>query len=181
MRELELRRHAERAKEADALSPEGRTHAESVGRTLPTDFGLVFVSPAKRAAETVAWFLRGSGQPVPSHGVVAGLASEAEDRWRAAGKAAGSSRIDDVMSVDPRLVADESARLAAVIRNELFAHIPNGMKGLAVGHSPLIEAGVYGLLNVVVEPLRECEGVHLTMDEQDEIRLQELRLPNEEA
>jgi broad specificity phosphatase PhoE len=181
LKELELRRHAERAKDADALSPEGRAHAESVGRTLPIDYAVVFVSPAKRAAETLAWLLRGSGQPVPSHGVVAGLASEVEDRWRTAAKAAGSSRMDIVATQDAQLVSDESARLARVVREELFGHVAAGTKGLAVGHSPLIEAAVYGLLNLVLEPLRECEGVHLTMDEQGELRVQELRLPGEEA
>jgi broad specificity phosphatase PhoE len=181
MKELELRRHAERAEDADALSPDGRAHAESVGRTLPTDYGVVFVSPAKRAAETVAWFLRGSGQPVPSHAVVAGLASDVEDRWRTAAKAAGSSRMDVLATEDAELVTDESARLARLVRDELFGRIPDGMKALAVGHSPLIEAAVYGLLNLVVEPLRECEGIHLTMDEQGELRVQELRLPAEGA
>ena len=149
MRELELRRHAERTKDADALSAEGRAQAETVGRTLPTDFAVVFVSPARRTAETVAWLLRGSGQPVPTHAVVAGLASEVEDRWCSA-KAAGSSRIDVVSAGDPELVSQEAERLAGVVR-ELFDHIPDGMKGLAIGHSPLIEAAVYGLMNLVVD------------------------------
>jgi broad specificity phosphatase PhoE len=175
MRELELRRHAERAKDADELSPEGRAHAETVGRGLPTDYGVVFVSPAKRTAETVAWLLRSSGQPVPTHAVVAGLGSEIEDRWRAAAKSAGSSRVDLVSGVDPELVAGEARRLAGVVR-ELFDHIPGGMKGLAVGHSPLIEAAVYGMLSLVIEPLHELEGVHLTMDDRGEVRIQELRI-----
>ena len=180
MRELELRRHAERTKDADALSAEGRAQAETVGRTLPTDFAVVFVSPAKRTAETVAWLLRGSGQPVPTHAVVAGLASEVEDRWRSAAKAAGSSRIDVVSAGDPELVSEEAERLAGVVR-ELFDHIPDGMKGLAIGHSPLIEAAVYGLMNLVVEPLGECEGVRLTSDDQGELRIAEIRLPAEGA
>jgi broad specificity phosphatase PhoE len=180
MRELELRRHAERAKDVDELSPDGRAHAETVGRGLPTDYGVVFVSPARRTAETVAWLLRGSGQPVPTHAVVAGLGSEVEDRWRSAAKAAGSSRVDQVSAEDPELVAQEAERLAGAVR-ELFDHIPEGMKGLAVGHSPLIEAAVYGLLSLAIEPLGELEGVHLTMDDQGGVRIQELRLPAEEA
>ena len=175
MRELELRRHAEREKDADALTAAGRARAESVGRSMAADYAVVFVSPAKRTAETVAWFLRGSGQPVPTHGVVAGLGSGVEDRWRSAAKAAGSSRIDAVASVDPELVADESARLADVIR-QLFDDVPEGRRGLAVGHSPMIEAAVYGLLTLIIEPLSECEGVHLTLDDAGEVRLQELRL-----
>src|SRR5207245_11158265 len=90
---IKLLRHAARAKDTDALSPEGRVQAEDAGRTLPQDYAFVFVSPARRAAETVAWLLRGSGRRLPSHAIIPGLASEAEDRWRAAAKAAGSSRI----------------------------------------------------------------------------------------
>lgn len=159
MKTIEFRRHAEREKEADALSPEGRAHAENVGRTLP-EYGVVFVSPAKRAAETVAWFLRGSGQQVPSHAVVAGLLSEEEDRWRSAGKAAGSSRVDAIARHDADLVQRESTRLKGVVE-ELFDRIPEETRAIAVGHSPLIEAAVYGLTGVIIEPLSECEGVAL--------------------
>src|ERR1700736_3008293 len=103
MKVIELRRHAARANDADALSPEGRVQAEDVGRGLRTDYAVVFVSPAQRAAETVAWFLRGSGTPLRAHAVVPGLASEVEDRWRQAARAAGSSRLDAVMATDPGL------------------------------------------------------------------------------
>jgi broad specificity phosphatase PhoE len=175
MKSIEFRRHAERAKDADALSPEGRVQAEDVGRTLPNDYAFVFVSPAKRTAETVAWFLRASRQPVPHHAVVPGLATEVEERWRAASKAAGSSRVDALMAADPALVAEESTRLAGVFA-ELFERVPTGATGLAVGHTPLIEAAVYGLLHVVVEPLGTCEGILLILDEAGDLRLEELRL-----
>jgi broad specificity phosphatase PhoE len=92
VRTVEFRRHAARQKDADALSPEGQAQAEEVGRSLSTDYAIAFVSPAKRAAETMAWFLRGSGQPLPPHAVIADLASGEEDRWRAAVKSAGSTR-----------------------------------------------------------------------------------------
>ena len=176
MRSIELRRHADRAKDADALSPEGRVEAEDVGRTLPTDYAFVFVSPAKRAAETVAWFLRASTQPLPPHAVVPGLGSDVEDRWRAASKAAGGGRLDALLAEDPGLVNEESARLAGVVR-DLFDRVPTGERALAVGHSPLIEAAVYGLMRMIVEPLGTCEGVRLTRDEAGELRLEELRLP----
>jgi broad specificity phosphatase PhoE len=176
VKELELRRHGEREKDADALTEAGRARAEDVGRGMPTDFAVVFVSPAKRAAETLAWLLRGSGQPLPDHAVVRELASEAEDRWRAVAKQATGPRIDTIANVDPSLVEEESMRLARVVEG-LFDRIPPGGKGLAVGHTPLIEAAVFGLLNLVIEPLAECEGVHLTQDDQGEYRVQELRLP----
>lgn len=174
MKTVELRRHAEREKDADALSPEGRVHAESVGRTLSADYAVVFVSPAKRAAETVAWFLRGSGRQVPPHAVIAGLLSEEEDRWRSAGKAAGSSRIDVMARQDPDLIQRESTRLKGVVE-ELFDRVPEEGRGLAVGHSPLIEAAVYALTGVIIEPLSECEGVTLLRQVSGEYRLEELR------
>jgi broad specificity phosphatase PhoE len=176
MKELDIRRHAEREKDADALTAAGRARAEDVGRGLPTDYAVVFVSPAKRAAETLAWFLRGSGQGLPDHAVVRGLASEVEDRWRAAAKAAGTGRIDAVTREDPSLVAEESAHLAHVVQS-MFDRVPPGGRGLAVGHTPLIEAAVYGLLGLAVEPLGECEGVHLTQEDSGGYRLQEIRLP----
>jgi hypothetical protein len=96
--------------------------------------------------------------------VAEALASPVEDRWRAAAKAAGTGRIDAVRQHDPELVDDESRRLADGVL-ELLTHVPDGGRGLAVGHSPLIEAAIYGLTGQVIEPLGECEGVALEQDE----------------
>jgi broad specificity phosphatase PhoE len=159
VRALELRRHAPRDPGGDRLSAEGQQLAEQVGRELPGGYAVVFTSPARRAAQTAAWFLRGLGQNLPAdHGVTDGLASPAEDRWRKAAKAAGSSGIHAIRSQDPALVDEESARLAAAVR-DLLAEIRDGGRGLAVGHSPLIEAAVFGLTGTVIDPLAECEGV----------------------
>jgi broad specificity phosphatase PhoE len=169
---LELRRHATRDPDADRLSAEGQAQAEAVGRDLPGGYDAVFTSPAQRAAETMAWFLRGLGQKLPAqHGVTDGLASPVEDRWRAAAKAAGTGRIDAVREQDPSLVDDESRRLGDAVR-ELLVSVPEGRRGLAVGHSPLIEAAVFGLTNQVIEPLSECEGV-LLREEDGRVRLAE--------
>jgi hypothetical protein len=140
------------------------------------DFDMLFLSPASRAGETGAWFFRGSRQFFLEPVLVPGLASERENEWRDAAKAAGSSRVDAIMAQDPRLVADESARLAGEVR-ALLDRIPEGGAGLAVGHSPLIEAAVYGLTGAIVDPLAECEGVGITQDDAGEHRIQELRLP----
>jgi hypothetical protein len=74
-----------------------------------------------------------------------------------------------VEEVDRDLVEKESARLAAAMR-DLLAEVPEGGRGLAVGHSPLIEAAVYGLTGTVIEPLAECDGVLLEEDA-GEVRL----------
>ena len=164
MRALELRRHAPRDPEADALSEQGRALALHVGKNLPGGYAAVFTSPARRAAETAAWFLRGLGQQLPAdHGVSDGLGSPVEDRWRAAAKAAGTGRIDAVRGRDAELVETESARLAEAVRR-LLAEVPEDARGLAIGHSPLIEAAAYGLTDRVIEPLAECEGILLEDD-----------------
>jgi broad specificity phosphatase PhoE len=164
VRSLELRRHAPRDPEADRLSAGGAVLAEEVGATLPGGYDAVFTSPAKRAAETAAWFLRGLRQQLPPrHGVAEGLTSTIEDRWRSAAKAAGTGRIDAVRAQDPELVETDSARLAEAV-DELISSLPEEGKGLAVGHSPLIEAAVYGLTGAVIEPLKECEGVLVEED-----------------
>lgn len=149
MRTLELRRHATRDPQMDRLSPEGRVQAEEVGRSLGGPFAFVFVSPAERAAETVAFFLRGLGQQLPPHAVVPGLAAKDND---------GSS-----------------LAMAGVI-SALLDTVVEGERALAVGHTPLIELAVLGLTGRELEPLGECEGVLLTQEEDGHIEVQELRL-----
>jgi Fructose-2,6-bisphosphatase len=175
MKQLDLFRHAQRMKDLDALSPEGRMRAENLGESLPNDYAVAFVSPAYRAAETVAWIMRGSKQVIPDHAVVPGLASPEEARWRTAGKAAKSQRLDSFLADDPELVVEEARRMAGVVA-ELFDQVPEGGHGLAVSHTPLVEAAVYGLTGVVLEPLTECEGVRLTLDDGGQYRIEELRL-----
>ncbi len=148
MKTLEIRRHARRDPNEDRLSPEGRAQAADVGRMLTGGYDVVFVSPAQRAAETVAWFLRASGQQLPEHAVVPGLAGEGTD---------GSPE-----------------QLGEVLRAVLAA-VPDGGRGLAVGHTPLIEKATARLTGRTIEPLHECEGVLIT-DDGGDIRLEELRL-----
>jgi broad specificity phosphatase PhoE len=174
MKSIEFRRHAARSPSEDALSAEGRAQAEAVGRTLSGEYAAVFVSPARRAAQTAEVFLEAAGRASPAT-VEPGLASALEDRWRAAGRAAGTSRIGDLARVDPDLVQRESQRLAGVAER-LFDRVPDGARALAVGHTPLIEAMVYGLLGREVEPLGECEGVLLTRDARGDYTVEELRL-----
>jgi len=149
MKTLELRRHAKRDPDADRLSPEGRAQAEDVGRTLAGGYAVVFVSPAKRAAESVACFADGLNAQLPDYAVVAGLAGQGTDGTPAA--------LGNVLA-------------------ELLRQLAEGSRGLAVGHTPLLEKAVLGLTGRRIEPLSECEGVLLTQDG-DEIRVEELRLP----
>ncbi len=149
MRSLELRRHAARDREADRLSPQGRAEAEDLGRTVDASWDVVFSSPAARAAETVAWILRGAGRQLPAHEVVPGLLGEREE--------------------------DRTPTALASVVADLLGRVPIGGRGLAVGHTPLIERAVLGLTGREIEPLRECEGVLLVEEDDGSIRVEELR------
>jgi phosphohistidine phosphatase SixA len=150
VRTLEIRRHAQRDPDADRLSAEGRTQAQAVGAGLAGGYGVIFISPAQRAAETVAWMLRGLGEQLPAHAVIPGLAAKDND---------GSP-----------------LAMAGVVAALLDA-VPDGGHGLAVSHTPLIERAVLGLTARELEPLAECEGVLLSKQHDDApVEVQELRL-----
>ena len=150
MRTLEVRRHARRDPAADALTAAGRAQAEDVGRTLTEPFDVVFISPAQRTAETVAWLLRGFGGQLPPHAVIPGLAAQDNDG---------------------------SPLAMAGVLSALLDAITDGGRGLAVSHTPLIERGILGLTAKEIEPLAECEGIVLSREGEDgELELVELRL-----
>ncbi|GIV00230.1 MAG: hypothetical protein KatS3mg014_1845 [Actinomycetota bacterium] len=148
MRTLEVRRHAKRDPEEDRLSPEGRAQAEALGRELTGAFDVVFVSPAARAAETLTHLARGLGRDLPPPRVVPGLAGEGTDR---------------------------SPLAMAGVLGALLDAVPEGGRGLAVGHTPLIERAVLGLVGREIEPLSECEGVLVTRTDEGGILVEELR------
>ena len=150
VRQLELRRHARRDPDADRLSAAGRAQAEDVGRATHSTYDVVFVSPAHRAAETAAWFLRGAGQQLPDHEVVPGLGGQDSTGGSAEGMAAGV--------------------------RALLARVPDGGRGLAISHTPLVERAVLGLTGDTVEPFSECEGVVVSVDAEGSIDIEELRL-----
>jgi phosphohistidine phosphatase SixA len=150
VRVLELRRHAKRDPSADRLSPDGRRQAEDVGRTLTGGWDVIFVSPAMRTAETVAWFLRARGEQLVPHAVIPGLAGEGTDR---------------------------SPLAMAGVVTALLDAVPEGGRGLAVGHTPLIERAVLGISAQEIAPLAECEGVLLSReDDEHPVRVRELRI-----
>ena len=111
----------------------------------------VFVSPATRAAETAAWILRGAGQQLPEHAVIPGLAGR------------------DATGGSPEA-------MAAGVR-ALLAEVPEGGRGLAVGHTPFVERAAFGLTGREPDPMAECEGLLVTLDEGGSLSVEELRLP----
>lgn len=151
MAQLELRRHATRDPSADRLSPAGRALAEDVGRTRhDVAYAAVFVSPAARAAETAAWFLRGAGRQLPTHAVIPGLAGQDGSGGSPEGMAAGVRALLD------RLGEDEVA--------------------LAISHTPLVERATLGLTGRETAPMRELEGILVTRDADGHVEVEELRL-----
>jgi phosphohistidine phosphatase SixA len=149
VRTLEVRRHARRDPRADRLSPEGRAQAEDLGRATGARYDVVFVSPAQRAAETAAWFLRGAGEQLPDHAVIPGLGGR-----------------------DPTGGSPEG--MAAGLR-ALLERIPEGGRGLAISHTPLVEHAALGLTGREVEPLAELEGLLLTLGDDGALSIEVLR------
>lgn len=149
MKQLELRRHARRDPAADALSPEGRADAQRLGSEATAPYDRIFGSPAARAAETAAWFLRGATQQLPEHAVVPGLAGQDATGGSPDGMAAGV--------------------------RALLAQLPDGARALAISHTPLVERAARGLGHPV-EPMRECEGILVTQHDDGRIEVEELRL-----
>lgn len=149
MKVLELRRHAIRDQDVDRLSAAGRAQAEDAGRSSGVTYDAVFVSPAQRAAETAAWFLRGAGQRLPEHAVIPGLAGKDASGGSPEGMAAGVRALLD------RLCDDE--------------------RGLAISHTPLVERAAFGLSGREILPLAECEGILVTLSDDGTIDVAELR------
>jgi phosphohistidine phosphatase SixA len=154
MERLELRRHAPREAMRDALSARGRAMAEDVGRTGGARYDVVFVSPAERAAETAAWILRGGGRQLPpEHSVIPGLGGQDATGGSPEGMAAGVRALLD--------------------------RVPDGGLGLAISHTPLVERAALGLVGREVEPMRECEGLLITRDDDGRLTVDELRLADD--
>lgn len=150
MKVLELRRHARRDPAVDRLSPEGRAQAEDVGRAMVEPYSSVFVSPAERAAETAAWLLRGAGQQLPDHAVIPGLGGRDASGGSPEGMAAGVRALLD--------------------------RIPDGGRGLAISHTPLVERAAFGLTGREIAPLSECEGILVVLDDHGSVSVAEIRL-----
>jgi phosphohistidine phosphatase SixA len=150
VRQLEVRRHAKRDPNRDALSAEGRAQAEDVGRESAAGYDAVFVSPAERAAETAAWIVRGSGRQLPEHGVIPGLAGKDATGGSPEGMAAGV--------------------------RALLASVPEGGVGLAVGHTPFVERAMTGLTGREPTPFAELEGIRAILHDDGSLDVEEIRL-----
>lgn len=158
-REIELRRHTDA--DGDALTAEGIRAGLEIGRRLGGDYHLAVSSGAQRATQTLACFLAALGQRVLGGVIVVPeLRSQAEDRWRAAYREAGSGELAALREADPELVAEDSERLGAGLRRVLD-RLPDGGRALVVGHSPTNEAAVFGLTGEIVPSLAKGAGIRV--------------------
>jgi broad specificity phosphatase PhoE len=156
-RYVELRRHTDN--DGDLLTEEGVRAALEIGRRLTGPYALLVSSGAQRATQTLACFACALTEPVDGGVTVEpGLRSDVEDRWRAAYQTAGSGELAALQDADPGLVREDSARLAAGLR-QMIDRLPDGGRALAVGHSPTNEAAVFGLTGEIVGPMSKGAGV----------------------
>ena len=65
--------------------------------------------------------------------------------------------------------------MAAGVR-ALLDQIPDGATALAISHTPLVERAAFGLTGRPVEPMAECEGILVSVDDAGTISVDELRL-----
>ena len=156
-RRVELRRHTDN--ESDVLTPDGVRAALQIGAGLDADYAVIVSSGAQRATQSAACMLAALGRQVPGGVVVdSRFRSDVEDRWRSAYEAAGAGDIESFRRVDPELVATEAALLGAALK-ATFERLTDGERALVVGHSPMQEVAVYGLVGEVLEPLGKGEGI----------------------
>ena len=163
MRYVELRRHTDA--DGDDLTARGVADAEAIGREgLHPPYALFVSSGAVRATRTAVILRHACGQDESPVLEVSGLRSSVEDRWRAAGEAAGKgATVEGIRGVDPDLVDHEERLLGGAVRR-VVESLPEGGRALAIGHSPMIEAAVAGLTGRAVEPLTKGAGVLLVED-----------------
>ena len=161
MRYVELRRHADN--DGDALTPDGISAAEAIGRDHLNPPYAAFVSTGAARATQMLKILRLAAdqedQPIIE---ASGLRSSVEDRWREAARSAGKGAdLEAMRVVDPELVEKESQMLGLTLR-QVVNDLPHGGRALVVGHSPTHEAAILGLTGELVPPLSKGQGVLLT-------------------
>jgi phosphohistidine phosphatase SixA len=164
MRYVELRRHTDN--DGDRLTEQGITDAEALGRdTLSPPYSAFVSSGAARATEMLTILRRAAHQTEVPITVEQGLRSAVEDRWRAAGKAAGKgASLEGMRAVDADLVEQE-ARLLGTALSRVLHVLPDGGRALVVGHSPTNEAAVLGLTGQEIGPMGKGEGALIIEDD----------------
>ena len=171
-RYIELRRHTDN--EEDVLTREGVDAAMALGKRMSGDYKLLVSSGAQRATQTIACFVSAwRGRSLDGVVVDSRFKSEYEDRWKAAYKRAGAGDIKSFLEADRDLVEKESGLFARALV-DLFEALPEGARGMVVGHSPMHEAAVWKLTGKAIEPLGKGEGVTVVRDDDGSYEVEEI-------
>lgn len=169
---VELRRHTDN--EGDYLTDDGVAAAVTLGSELKPHYDRFVSSGAQRATQTLACFIAAGTARSPGGVIVDDrFKSENEDRWKDAYKRAGAGDIESFRRADPDLVDKESGLFARALE-DLFKGLPEGGRGIVVGHSPMQEAAVWGLTGEAVGPLGKGEGVLVIQDDDGSYRVEDI-------
>lgn len=162
MKTVELRRHT--SSDGDVLTRQGVAAAIAIGRSLRGPFHLVVSSGAQRATQTAACFLAGLRQPV-TEGVLVdeGFRSGREERWREIYAETRRGDLEAFLTVDYEFVEAEAHGFAEAL-HRVVAHIPDGARGLVVGHSPMLEACVWAATGETIPALGKGDGVTVVFE-----------------
>jgi broad specificity phosphatase PhoE len=161
MKTVHLYRHTDN--DGDALTERGIAAARALAASLTPPYDALVSTGAARATQMLEIFRQALGPQAPEVTVEPSLRSYVEDRWRASAKAAGSSELEAIRRVDNDLVEQECVVLGRAL-GRVFDLLPEGGRGLVVGHSPTNEAAVCGLTGIIPEPLGKGEGLAIVRE-----------------
>jgi broad specificity phosphatase PhoE len=159
---IELRRHT--ANDGDVLTLEGVEAALDIGRALGP-FDLVVSTGAQRATQTAACFLAVNRHPVRGGVIVdEGFRSLNEDRWRQIYQSTKVGDLAGFLAADREFVEEEAMRFTEAL-HRVCRHLPEEGTSLVVGHSPMLEAAVWGATGRTISALGKGSGVVLVYDD----------------
>lgn len=172
-REIEIRRHSikDGAKHG-TIGSKGYALARAVGeqQLRGKRFNAYFASNLWRTHQTLAAFDEGAGDfaiyLTPKQPDIYLSWPELPTLWR--GCHAASERGEDMVLAALDLNRDLAERVAAEgarLFREWTSALPENAKALLVGHSPYLELICFGMHNVVIPGLKECQGFRLYPNE----------------
>ena len=178
MKTLEFRRHSLKG-QSGMLSPAGIEYARKIGaeQLKGKGFTVVVTTVHLRTSQTVCAFIEGAGDfAIKDHIVEAGLCPlDKAALWNVLFNRSEQS-LEALLATDPTFVRAEARSMAEAVKR-IVDGLPKDSKVLIVSHGVLTEATVYGLTGQILQPLRECEGCELEVNDGEYRVTNEFRLP----
>lgn len=185
MKRLEFRRHGLKGTGiySEVLSLEGLEQARKIGESMNgRGFTHIVLTPFFRTAQTAAAFAEGAGDFKAAEMLIEpALSGPRYNDWVVATRVTrerfgpGKESLENIRKVLPDLVESETLRLWPAITS-LIDRLPNGCNVLVVGHLHIIECTILCLTGKVFGPLKECEGVVLTVKDDGSYEAEEVFL-----